>query len=82
MTNREVQIALKNIETRNYNDIALSARLKGHKIRMRDHSYYKPKDPGKNKSFSKKEAEFLDKHMEMVLSRKGLKPRNGHKSRR
>jgi len=72
---REVQVALQNIETRNYNKDALKVKLKGHKIKFKDHSYCKPIAGKMNPVVSKQ----IDDQMMSILKRRGAKFRDGNR---
>jgi hypothetical protein len=75
MTMREVQIALQNIEIRNYNKDALKVKLKGHKIKLKDHSYYKVISLKEDSA----RVEDIHRHMMAAINRRGGKFRNGHR---
>lgn len=84
MTERQIYLAIHNIEVRNYNDFALNAKLKGAKIALKNYNYYKVDDrssKGKNVNpeFSEDERAAADKAMLQALVRKGMRQ---HRKRR
>ena len=66
MTLREIDIALKSIEVRRYNDVALQAALKGNKIPFKQ-SAFQVKEI--SDSFTKEEAKAADDVMSAAMNR-------------